>query len=92
MHEYGSKVQVVLKRDLIELFLSWELRIEQAVRDDTISPGMQRELNRVIYSYVGQVLRKTAEETEIWIADGNDANKIPQMIHEHADWLLGKKI
>ncbi len=76
---------------LTALFASWELQVEQARRDDRISPGAEREFKRAMYSYVGESLRLVAKEATKWTSRCDDAKRIPDLIHEKADFLLGKR-
>jgi len=75
---------------LQELFASWELRVEQARRDDRISTGAEDEFRRAIYSYVGEAVRILATDMSKLTFRLDDAQSIPEVLHEHADWLLGK--
>ena len=75
---------------LEELFAYLELRVAQAQLINSTDIGAAKEFRHEVYTYVGEAVRILATDMRKLTFRLDDAQSIPEVLHEHADWLLGK--
>lgn len=79
------------KLKLSDIFSTWELKLDQACKDDVLSPGARGEFIRLFYSLVASSFRVLASDMDKWTARCDDAQRIPDIIREKANMIDGAK-
>lgn len=79
-----------MHKRILDLLLDWEFRLQQAQRDDRVSPGFADELRRVGNHLVAETIRACSEMALGWTGRADDARRIPDMLHEQGVELAGR--